>query len=82
VAALLASPNLDFWVGECGPDSGRKKTMLNWVTSHRRIAAVLLLQVAALNFWIAYTRLVQHPTLALMSAGTAAIITIGVVLTW
>jgi len=40
------------------------------------------LHLAGMNFWIGYTSLVQHPILALLNAGTAAVLTIGVVFTW
>ena len=54
----------------------------DWVADHPRVAGVLLLHLAAMNFWIAYTRLVDHPILALMNAGAAAVLTIGVAFTW
>jgi hypothetical protein len=54
----------------------------DWVADHPRIVGVLLLHLAAMNFWVAYTSLVHHPILALLNAGTAAVLTIGVVLAW
>ena len=54
----------------------------DWVADHPRIVGVVLLYLAGMNVWIGYTSLVQHPILALLNAGTAAVLTIGVVFTW
>jgi len=61
---------------------GKSNMLSDWVADHSRIVGVVLLHLAGMNFWIGYTSLVQHPILALLNAGTAAVLTIGVVFTW
>jgi len=61
---------------------GESNMLSDWVADHSRIVGVVLLHLAGMNFWIGYTSLVQHPILALLNAGTAAVLTIGVVFTW
>ena len=61
---------------------GENNMLSDWVANHRRIVGVLLLYLAGMNAWIGYTSLVEHPILALLNAGTAAVLTIGVVFTW
>ena len=61
---------------------GENNVLSDWVADHPRIVGVILLYLAGMNGWIGYTSLVRHPILALLNAGAAAVLTIGVLFTW
>jgi hypothetical protein len=69
-------------VKEPSQAKGENNMLSDWVANHPRIVGVLLLYLAGMNGWIGYTSLVRHPILALLNAGTAAVLTIGVIFTW
>ncbi len=57
-------------------------TAREWVADHQRIVSVFFLALAALNGWISYTIYSQHPVMATANAAMAAILVLGVILTW
>jgi len=51
-----------------------------WLEDHYKALRVLLLVLAALNGWIAYAILPEHPTMALANGVMAVLIVLGVIL--
>lgn len=58
------------------------RMLRDWIADHRHVAAVFLLLLAGLNAWISYTIYPQHPHMALANAAMAAVLVLGVILTW
>lgn len=53
-----------------------------WLEEHYKFFGVLLLILAALNGWVAYTIFPEHPIMAAANATMALVIVLGVVLLW
>ncbi len=54
----------------------------DWVGEHHRAVCTFLFALAVLNGWISYTIYSQHPLMALANAAMAAVLVLGVILTW
>ncbi len=53
-----------------------------WIEKHFKLFGVLLLVLAALNGWIAYSIVLEHPIMAVANVATAAVIVLDVVRFW
>jgi hypothetical protein len=53
-----------------------------WIEEHFKLFGVLLLVLAALNGWVAYSIVFEHPIMAMANTVTAAVIVLDVVRFW
>lgn len=53
-----------------------------WIEKHFKLFGVLLLIMAGLNGWVAYSIVLEHPMMAIANAVTAVVIVLDVVRFW
>jgi hypothetical protein len=53
-----------------------------WIEQHFKLFGVLLLVLAALNGWVAYSIVLAHPIMAMANAVTALVIVLDVFRFW
>jgi hypothetical protein len=61
---------------------GELFVLRQWLDDHFKFVGTFLLILAVLNGWISYTIFPEHPIMALANGAMAAMLALGVILSW